>query len=192
MSALLSVTGLLILAIAFTDLFITVLTARGAGPVTGRMTAWIWQGLLALHSRKRTHLFLGIAGPLIAVLTVIGWIVLFWAGWFLIFTAGAMPVVKDGSGEPADSLTVLYFVGYTFFTLGLGDYRPEGGGWRLLTTIIAGNGFLTLSLCQRRLNFPQKCRSKIPQVPGTVISRAGDRPSRFSAAAHGVWVAAAA
>jgi hypothetical protein len=110
MSALLSVTGLLILAIAFTDLFITVLTARGAGPVTGRMTAWIWQGLLALHSRKRTHLFLGIAGPLIAVLTVIGWIVLFWAGW-----------------------------------------------------------------CQRRVNFPQKCRSKIPHFcgfgdqPGSVI-----------------------
>jgi putative transposase len=61
--------------------------------------------------------------------------------------------------------------------LGLADgYRESTQSWR----------------CQRRLNFPQKCRSKIPQVPGTVISRAGDRPSRFSAAAHGVWVAAAA
>lgn len=46
--------------------------------------------------------------------------------------------------------------------------------------------------CQRRLKFPQKCRSKIPQFPGAVISRAVDRSSRLSGDALGVLAAEAA
>ncbi len=146
MSAALIVMGLSILAVTLVDIFVTVLTTRGAGPVTGRMTSLIWRGLLALQGKQRPHVLLGVAGPLIAVLTVIGWIVLVWAGWFLVFAAGETPVVKDGSGVPAGPLTILYFVGYTLFTLGLGDYRPDGDVWKLLTTVVAGNGFLILSL----------------------------------------------
>lgn len=146
MSLALTVAGLVVLALAFIDIFVTVLTTRGAGPLTAPITARIWEGLLSLHRRGRPHAFLGIAGPLIAVLSVIGWILLVWLGKFLVFAAGEAPVVKDGTGVPADLLTVFYFVGYTLFTLGLGDYRPEGGVWQILTTVVAGNGFLILSL----------------------------------------------
>ena len=51
---------------------------------------------------------------------------------------------------------------YAFFTLGLGDYRPVGGFWQVLTAVSAGNGFLVIGLSASYL---------IPLVAGSVLKR---------------------
>lgn len=154
--------GVVLIAFASFDLFVTVLTTRGGGPLSARFSNWGWDGVRFLGRWRRLRRLLGYAGPLIAVLTVLGWIAMFWAGWTLIFTAAPEQVVSSDTGEPADDWARLYFSGYAFFTLGLGDYRPVGGLWQVLTTVSAGNGFLVIGLSASYL---------IPLVGGSVLKR---------------------
>lgn len=102
--------------------------------------------LLQVHRSHDSQRALAYAGPLIAILTVLGWILMSWTGWLLIFSAGTESLVRATTGEPADIWARLYFTGYTLFTLGLGDYRPEGAVWQVLTALAVGNGFMVISL----------------------------------------------
>ena len=154
--------GVMVIALTSFDLFVTVLTTRGGGPLSARVASWGWRGAGFVRARGRLRQLLGFAGPLIAVLTVLGWIALFWAGWMLIFSAAPEQVVRSSTREPADAWARLYFTGYAFFTLGLGDYRPVGGIWQVLVALSAGNGFLVISLSAAYL---------IPLVAGSVLKR---------------------
>lgn len=154
--------GVGIIALASFDLFVTALTTRGGGPLSARISSWGWGGIRRLGRWRRLRRVLGFAGPLVALMTVLGWILMFWAGWTLIFSAAPERVVNSITGEPADLWARLYFSGYAFFTLGLGDYRPVGGPWQVLTAMSAGNGFLVISLSAAYL---------IPLVGASVFKR---------------------
>lgn len=41
---------------------------------------------------------------------------------------------------------VIYFTGFTIFTLGVGDYVPKEGVWQILTTLASANGMLFLTM----------------------------------------------
>lgn len=138
--------GAVVLFLAAFDLFITVLTTRGGGPISTRLAATCWRMVLALHRRRGSHKIVGYAGAFIALLSIFVWIVLFWAGWLLIFSAAPDSVVRATTGEAADIWARVYFSGYTLFTLGLGDYRPDGALWQVLTALAVGNGFMVISL----------------------------------------------
>lgn len=146
MSAIVVSAGVGLLCITLVDVFATVLTVRGGGPVTSRLTSGLWRGLLALHRRRSSHQMLAHGGPLIAATTILGWLALLWTSWFLIFSGELQSVVRATTGEPASTWARVYYAGYTLFTLGLGDYRPSGAAWQVLTALAAGNGFLILSL----------------------------------------------
>lgn len=141
--ALLAVAGVAILVLALADIFRTTLTLRGAGPVSRRLARGLWKIYRLMLSKGRALLY---GGAAVAVGTVVTWMALLWAGWSLIFLAGPTAVVEATSGEPADVVARIYYAGYTLFTLGLGDYRPQGGLWQILTAIAVGNGFLVISL----------------------------------------------
>jgi len=109
-------------------------------------TTWhLWKGLAsAFQSDGRRERFLAVYGPLslIGLLTVwasaliLGFGVLHWSiGSRLFSPTGAARFVDD-----------LYMSGTTFFTLGLGDVRPDGGRARWLTVIEAGMGFGILAV----------------------------------------------
>jgi ion channel len=51
-----------------------------------------------------------------------------------------------GGATPAGWWTDLYMSGTTFFTLGLGDLRPDSPGAKLVTVVEAGSGFAFLAL----------------------------------------------
>lgn len=141
-----AILGAASIALALFDLFVTVLTTQGGGPVSSRLGAVSWRAFLRVHRRNNARWALAYAGSLIAILTVLGWILMFWTGWFLIFSSQTENLVRATTGEPADLWARLYFSGYTLFTLGLGDYRPEGEVWQGLTTLVAGNGFIVITL----------------------------------------------
>ena len=73
--------GVALIALAMFDLFTTVLTTRGGGPVSSRLGSYLWEAFRSLRQRGGSQHLFAYAGPLIAILTVLSWILLLWLGW---------------------------------------------------------------------------------------------------------------
>lgn len=141
------VLGLAMLLTVVTDALATTLTVRaGAGPLTQRLTASMWRVLLRLHRRDRESSLLGLAGPALLMVTVLVWVGLLWAGWTLVFLSGDRLVIESGTGVAANTAQVVYYVAFTIFTLGVGDYVPAGDGWRVATSVATFSGLFLVTL----------------------------------------------
>jgi hypothetical protein len=139
--------GLALVLLALVDVaWTTIAAGSGAGPLTKRLTDVIWRAALAVHRRRSSHRLLSFAGVVIVFAVLAMWIALIVAGWSLVF--GVAPgAVRDGmTGVPADLSDRLYFVGYTVFTLGIGDYVPGDGTWQLATILATGTGLVMVTL----------------------------------------------
>ena len=119
---------------------------EGGAPLTTQVCARIARGLLRLQWRCTTRRVISLTGLAATVATVAIWTVLLWAGWVLVFSAGSNCIIESDTHRPTDLLQRIYFVGTTLFTLGLGDFRPQGHGWQLATAIASGSGFLLFGL----------------------------------------------
>lgn len=98
---------------------------------------------LARMTGQRT--LLAWSGSTLVIGTLVFWTLLTWLGWTLVFLSRPGQLVGSNTGTPADPWDVLYFVGYTVATLGLGDLKPLSNLWRLLTDIAALNGFVLIT-----------------------------------------------
>ena len=141
-----TIVGIVLILIVSHDFLRTVLTVSGGGPVTGRINAAVWNGLLRLHERRRSHAVLAWAGPLLAMGALLFWATLLWLGWTLVFSGDARAVVDANSGTPAGLVERAYFVGYTLTTLGLGDFEPDATVWRIATVLAAANGLFLFTM----------------------------------------------
>ncbi|HWC11993.1 MAG TPA: potassium channel family protein [Acidimicrobiales bacterium] len=147
MSAVVAAVGVVLILVSVLDLgWTTVAAGSGAGPVTSRMASGIWQVALGLHRRRESHQLLSVAG-VITVFAVLGaWIVLAVIGWLLVFASSDGAVRASDTGAPASFVERIYFVGYTVFTLGNGDYAPGLGVWQLATVLATGTGLVLVTL----------------------------------------------
>ncbi|HWE95877.1 MAG TPA: potassium channel family protein [Tepidisphaeraceae bacterium] len=146
MRPLLGILGILILGYALVELLWTTFLEGGA-PLTTRICQGLAKVFLSIHRRRPGHRKVMAAMGLFAVVgTVLVWTTLIWAGWTLIYCAGERALVSTETKAPADVVARAYFAGYTIFTLGLGDYRPDGGLWQIVTSVAAGSGFLLFGL----------------------------------------------
>ncbi len=146
MSVLVIILGLMILIFSMIDVLVTTLTLGGSGLLTRRISHWLWKIVLQAHSRSPNHNLLATSGLMILVGVVLVWIVLAWLGWTLLFSAIGTSVVNAQSKEPADIWERIYFTGYTLFTLGTGDYQPQGVLWQILSAVASANGFFLVTL----------------------------------------------
>lgn len=105
--------------------------------MTQRLADLLWRFALRLGSRRGPP---SGTGPAITLAAVTVWVVLLLGGWFLIFSASPGAVV-DSQDRPADSWARLYFTAFTISTLGIGDYRPSGAVYQVLTGIAAITAF---------------------------------------------------
>ncbi len=137
--------GVLLLCLAIADLLWTTLWVEGgAGPLTARAMRWSWRGV-RLVGRRRWRL-LTVAGPVVLLVGIALWLGLLWAGWTLVF-AGVENALTDTLGRGPISWTErLYFVGYSLFTLGNGDFAPRDGLPQLLTVLTTASGMLFVTL----------------------------------------------
>jgi uncharacterized membrane protein len=141
-----TVTGLLVVAGASVDaLWTTLWPDGGASPLTERATTIIWSVAHALAGAKRNWL-LSIAGPFILSATVLMWIALLAAGWLLVFGAEAESVLNARTLQPADLTGRIWFVFYTLFTLGNGEYVPRGGAYQIAAAATVVNGMVLITL----------------------------------------------
>ena len=139
--------GIVTLVVVVVDIIWTTLWVDGgSGPLSGRLTTGVWRLLRTVAgSGSRT---LGLAGPLILALTLAMWIALLWGGWTLTFAGGDEALVSTHTGEPADWSGHLYYVAYTMFTNGNGDYTPTSSTWELASSLTTASGmaFVTLGV----------------------------------------------
>jgi len=132
----------------FIDIAWTALGTHGGGPISGRVSALAWRGVLAVHKRWPRHRLMSFAGTGMVVLLLTLWISLVWLGWLLIFSAKRDAVVESHTRKPAALAARIYYTGYTISTLGNGDYVPNGPRWQIATAIatIGGMGAVTLTI----------------------------------------------
>lgn len=152
MRLLLGVLGAAIIVYALVDVLWTCFLEGGA-PVTTRVCSWLARGLLALQPcgpaaerGRRSRRYVASAGLASVLASLLVWGLLLWAGWTLVFVARERCLVESATGQPAGVVERVYFVGYTIFTLGLGDYKPVGPVYEIATALAAGSGFLLFGL----------------------------------------------
>ncbi|MGD6802755.1 potassium channel family protein [Rossellomorea vietnamensis] len=146
MNELYLILGISVLFLVAVDLlWTTIWVDGGGGPLSRRMGKMCWF-ILRRISNKHFNM-LRLAGPMVLSLTLITWILLLWIGWTLVFTADAGSILLTPDMTPVTSwMERVYYVGFTLFTLGIGDYIPEKGVWQLVTTLATGSGMLFITL----------------------------------------------
>lgn len=136
--------GLVLVGLVLVDLLWTTLSAAGgAGPVTARTSTLAWR---LVKGRPRKAEGRRASGVTVVVAVLVSWIALLWAGWALAFSASDQAVVASTGGQAASVVARAYFVGYTVFTLGNGDFKPGGPVWQIATVAATGSGLVLITL----------------------------------------------
>ncbi len=146
MQILLGILGIVIVLVTLLDVIQNTLLPRGGGIFSGRISSFVWRGALQLHRYTKSHQVLSRMSVVVLLSVVVSWGVLLLIGWTLIFSASLPAVVESPVGTPADPWARLYFTGYTLITLGLGDYKPQGALWQVLTVVASSTGFFLATL----------------------------------------------
>lgn len=145
MSAVFGTAGLLLILVVLLDALWTALWVDGAaGPVTSRVSTWVWR--IARRLGGHRHRLLSVTGPLILLGTVLGWLLLLWTGWVLLFAADPQSLTDTRDPGNADWAGRIWFVGYAMFTMGNGDFSPEDGRWQIIASLVNGSGMLLITL----------------------------------------------
>ncbi|CAN5638010.1 potassium channel family protein [soil metagenome] len=139
-------TGMALVIVVFVDaLWTTLWVNGGGGPVSARVAAAVWWGLRRSTTETRPWP-LTLAGPVVLVVVVLGWVGLLWVGWTLVFSSDPAAVAYTGTGDSPDWAGRFYFAGFTLFTLGMGNIVPDRGVWEVATVIASGSGMLLITL----------------------------------------------
>ena len=145
MELLLAALGIGLILFTLVDALWTALWVDGAaGPLTRRATTWAWRGLLRVVGRQR-HRALSLFGPVLLVTTLMAWVGLVLAGWFLLFSADPQSLSSTGPPE-ADWTGRVWFIAYSFFTVGNGDFIPKPGVWQIAASLIGATGMVLITL----------------------------------------------
>lgn len=146
LQAVLVVLGTVVVAAVFLDAFTTTVSVSAkAGRLTRLVSGSLWRVLRRLETSSGPSP-LSSAGVLTLVATLLTWVLLLWAGFTLIFAAGEPAVVQSSTGDPAGGVSLVYFVGFTIFTLGIGDFVPADGVWQIVTAVASFSGLLLVTL----------------------------------------------
>jgi hypothetical protein len=138
--------GILLLLLVFADAVWTTLSVNYAGPLASRLLDWLFMAFRKLTSGAGSYRRIWVFGPFCMIVTLGGWLFLAWLGWVLLFSSQPGAVLDTDSLRPADFWSRAYFAGYSFITLGVGDFRPAGGVWQVATVLAAINGFVLVTL----------------------------------------------
>lgn len=146
MNWFLLILGLGLLLVAAFDAFWTALWVDAApAPLSTALSTAIWKATRALVPRERRQLR-SLAGPLSLAGILVMWILLVWAGWTLILSADPDALMSARATKPVDLSGRIYFVAFTMFTMGNGDFFPVGDGWELVVSLITASGMVLVTV----------------------------------------------
>jgi hypothetical protein len=174
------VTGVVLLIAALVDvLWTTLWPDGGSGPLSGLLTTLVWR-LMRLIGRFWDRA-LSLAGPFVLAATLIMWIAMLWAGWVLLFAADSDSLIPKAGTDVSWSGRI-YFVAYSMFTMGNGDFSPAEGWAQLATSLTTATGMVIVTASVTYL------LSVIPAVAqkrafAASVTALGDRPADVVASA---------
>lgn len=144
--------GGMAIAVVLVDVYLTVLYARSR---TGFVARFVLRGgwnllrrLARPFPRRRRDRILSHGGPVLLMAVVLVWVVVLHLGFALVFLPALGTGIQGTHPFTPDFPTALYYSGFNFTTLGVGDLYPTEDRYRLLTILEAGVGFgmFTLTL----------------------------------------------
>jgi hypothetical protein len=137
--------GATLLITAIVDILWTTLWVDGgSGPLSSRLTTWTWRGLRHLGDQQSRALSL--SGPIILTATLVMWVGLIWGGWTLIFGGGENALIPSHDDVPVTWSGRAFFVAYSMFTMGNGDFYPPVGIWQIATSLTTASGMLFVTM----------------------------------------------
>lgn len=178
MDTLLIIIGVLLVAGATTDALWTTLGLGGAGPLTDRLSQGVWTAVLRVHRLRPSHALLQASGTVILVAAIVMWVLLLWAGWMCLYSADPSSILHAQTNAPASFWSRVYFTGFTVFTLGIGDYVPQGEVWEVATALASFNGLFLVTLAITYL-VPVVSAAVAKHQLGGAIFGLGDTPQEI-------------
>lgn len=148
MDTLIFVTGLVLLLWGLLEgLWTTIWVDGNAAPLTSRFTTAIWKVFRKVVPTGKNKT-LSLAGPIILAGTVVIWVLLIWLGWTLIFYSDSSSILVKATNSSPDFSDGLWYVAYSMFTVGNGDFTPQGDWWQIASSLVAftGMSMVTLSI----------------------------------------------
>ncbi len=146
MNTLLLILGILLTLWGLTEGLWTSLWVDGnSAPITSRITTWIWK-FFRLVVNSKNNKTLSLAGPVILLSTVVLWILFIWIGWSLIFYSYPESLLVKSTNSLPDFIDAVWYVAYCMFTVGNGDYTPQGDIWQVLSSLVAFTGMAMVTL----------------------------------------------
>jgi len=137
--------GLAVLVLVVVDIIWTTLWVDGgAGPLSSWLIPGLWAGIRKLGGERSRALSL--AGPIILTATLVTWVALIWGGWTLVFGAAENALLNSRDSSPVTWVNRLYFVAYTMFTMGNGDYYPAADIWEVAASLTTASGMLFVTM----------------------------------------------
>lgn len=148
MNWLTQTTGVGLIIIAAVDIFVTALYPRtGNSIVSQPLGKGTWRIFRWLARWPKSDYLMAYCGSVILVVVAIFWITLFIIGFALIIWPMLGNEILSSSGKtPTDFGTAVYYSGFNFTTLGVGDLVPKTTTCRLLTILQSALGFATFTV----------------------------------------------
>lgn len=148
---LLTITGLVLLALVFYDIYATILRAtKHPGPFSEFINRGLWR--LASRStrnldRRLRHRVMSSVGPLLMPFLIGFFILMLLAGFALIYLPRMETGFKiDDAANHNSIFQAFYFSGITLLTIGYGDILPTSGVTRVVAVIEGATGIAIISL----------------------------------------------
>lgn len=141
--------GVALLILLGVDVFQTVFHPQAhGGPVSTRLARVVWRGMRLVGDRfsgRRRDEFLAVAGPLLAVLTLVAWGLGLVGGYAFIYW-DSIDLLQSSTDMDSAWGSALYYSGYVASTLGLGDLVVTNDWLRMVTILQALMGFMLFSV----------------------------------------------
>ena len=142
--------GSLLILVGGLDVFFSVLYARsGTGILAPRVNRIVWHIFrqTAILFKNRCDAVLSFCGPVLLVVLIAMWAALLVVGFALIILPQLGEGIQKSSGTADQGFwTALYYSGYCFTTLGVGNLTPATPFWRMLAIFEAAIGFSFFTL----------------------------------------------
>lgn len=153
---LIQIFGVVLILVALIDIYLIVLYPRsGKGWLSTAISTGTWRFFQRLARlgriiRRSDHFgaaILSFCGPTLLILIVSTWTLLLIVGFACVFWTNLGQEIQASDGLTSVSfMTALYYSGYVFTTLGVGDLVPRSDWVRLVTVLEAGLGFAIFTL----------------------------------------------
>lgn len=137
------VAGSMLMLFLILDIVWTTLTTRGEGPISACVSGGFRKvSRLVMRNGYRLSEIVG-STSLMTLGTV--WLLGLWAGMVLVFFGMSNPV-SHSHRAPIETHDLVYYIGFTLSTLGVGDIAPNSTAAQLATAVASFIGLLVVTL----------------------------------------------